>query len=289
MQVSFEESTASGSSQVQKPEKSHTVARCAVFSGRPLEYGVSLFIAIALLVLAEVAAGEKWISPMVLPKPSAVFSVLTEGLRDGTYIVSIVSSMSSLVVGFILAFVAAIVIAGVISSNRFIERVFTPYIVAFQSMPKVAVAPLVVLWLGFGELSKIMIVVIVCFFPMMVNTVQGLKVRHQDHDELMRSLGANSWQQFLLMRLPHAVPYIFAGVRIGVIFALIGVVVAEFVGTNAGVGFSMLQAKSQFDVPSVYACLLILMVMGLVLNFLTSICERRVAMLMGESAAGRRY
>lgn len=247
------------------------------------ELACTIGLAILLIGLAEIAARQKWISPMILPRPSAVAAVLLEGIRDGFYVEAVASSLGSLLVGFALAFVAAVVLAGLISSSRFAERVLTPYIVAFQSLPKVAIAPLVVLWLGFGEVSKIAIVAIVCFFPVMVNTVQGLKVRNQDHDELMRSLGASRWQHFRMMRLPHAVPYIFAGVHIGVIFALIGVVVAEFVGTNSGIGFAMLQAKSQFDVPGVYACLVVLMLMGLALNLVTSTIEGLVGKWMGET------
>lgn len=242
----------------------------------------SLGLALVLLGLAEASARFGWVSPMILPRPTQVAQVLVEGLRDGYFLANIFSSLASLVAGFAAAFGAAIALAGLLSTSRFAERVLTPYIIAFQSMPKVAIAPLVVLWLGFGELSKVTIVAIVCFFPIMVNTVQGLKVRDRDHDELLRSLDASRWQHFRLMRMPHAVPYIFAGVRIGAVFALIGVVVAEFVGTNAGIGFALLQAKAQFDVPGVYACLVILMAMGLLLSFATSLVERGVARWMGE-------
>jgi NitT/TauT family transport system permease protein len=249
-----------------------------------IELMCSVGLALALFGLAEVSARLKWVSPMILPRPSDVAKVLYQGLGDGFFLMNVLSSLGSLVSGFVVAFMAAIVLAGLISSSRFAERVLSPYIVAFQSLPKVAIAPLVVLWLGFGELSKVTIVAIVCFFPIMVNTVQGLKVRDRDHDELLRSLGASRWQHFRLMRLPHAIPYIFAGVHIGAIFALIGVVVAEFVGTNAGIGFALLQAKAQFDVPGVYACLVVLMLMGLALSAATSFVERRVARWMGEAA-----
>lgn len=241
-----------------------------------LETLCSLLLAIALLLLAEYAARNGLVSRLIMPAPSEVWTVLVEGFADGYYARNLLSSAISLASGFALGFAVAITAAGLLSAHPFIERVFTPFVVAFQSLPKVAVAPLIVLWLGFGELSKIAIVVVVCFFPIMVNTMQGLKVRDRDHYELMRSLGANRWQLFYHMRLPHAVPYIFAGVHIGVIFALIGTVVAEFVGTNSGIGYAMLQAKAQFDVPGVYACLFLLMLMGLTLHFITSALEKRV-------------
>lgn len=248
----------------------------------PVEPVCSVVLAIALLILAEYAARNAWVSPLVMPAPSSIWTVLVSGFADGYFTGHLVSSAASLGSGFLLAFVLAIAIAGLLATSPFLEKVFTPFIIAFQSLPKVAVAPLVVLWLGFGEFAKITIVTIVCFFPIMVNTIQGLKVRDRDHYELMRSLGANRWQLFYYMRLPHAVPYIFAGVHIGVIFALIGTVVAEFVGTNSGIGYAMLQAKAQFDVAGVYACLLLLMVLGLALYFITAKIEQRVSFWIND-------
>ena len=244
----------------------------------------SIGIAVGLLVLAEAAARNKWVSPMVMPAPSAVWKVLVSGLSDGYFTGHVISSVVSLGIGFLAAFVIAMTIAGILTSSSFLERVFTPFIYSIQSMPKIAVAPLVVLWLGFGELSKITIVTIVCFFPILVNTMQGLKVRDRDHYDLMQSLGANRWQMFYRMRLPHAVPYVFAGVHIGVIFALIGTVVAEFVGTNAGVGYALLQSKANFDVPGVFACLILLMIMGLVLHFVSSWIEKRVSYWVDDAS-----
>src|SRR5690606_19601094 len=261
--------------------------RAAAWSAqRRQEWLASAAIAIVLIGALELAARNQWISAMIVAAPSRVMAVLAEGIADGIYLRNLAASMGALVAGFGLAFVVAVVTAGVLSSSRFLERVLTPYIVAFQSMPKVAIAPLVVLWLGFGELSKIAIVAIVCFFPMMVNTLQGLRNRNVDHYELLQSLGASRWQQFWKLRLPHAVPYIFAGVRIGATFARLGVAVAALVGTNSGVGFAMLQAKAQFDVPGVYACLVLLMLMGLTLNALTTVCERWVAARMGTTVDG---
>jgi len=237
----------------------------------------TIAIAASLLGVAEYAARNQLVSPIILPAPTSVWKVLVEGMASGYFVDHLISTAGSLALGFTLGFLLAVSVAAILSSSPFIEKVFTPFIIAFQSMPKVAIAPLIVLWLGFGEASKIAIVVIVCFFPIMVNTMQGLQMRDRDHYELFMSLGASRSQLFFHMRLPHAVPYIFAGIHIGVIFSLIGAVVAEFVGGSAGVGFAMLQAKAQFDVPAVYACLLLLMALGLILHFIMSFAERRVS------------
>lgn len=247
------------------------------FPTRWTERGASLLLLILFLGLAEVATRSGWVSPLVLAAPSQVWAVLMDGFSSGFYAPHLRSTVGSIFAGFFIAGSLAIAIAGTLASVPVLERVLTPFFVAFQSMPKVAIAPLVVIWFGFGELSKTVIVITACFFPILMNALHGLKLRDRDHLELMRSLGATRMQLFLRLRLPHALPYIFAGLHIGVIFALIGTVVAEFVGTNAGIGYVMLQSKANFDLPSVYACLLLLMAIGVLLHTLMKQLEKRVA------------
>jgi NitT/TauT family transport system permease protein len=243
---------------------------------------LSLALAAVLIAVTECVARYKLVSPLILPAPSAVMATLWDGLVTGYYLPHILSTGISLVVGFLIAAGIALVIGGLLASSPRLENVLTPFIVAFQSMPKVAIAPLIVIWLGFGEVAKTAIVVTVCFFPMMVNTVQGLKVRDRVQYELFQSLGANRWQVFLHLRLPSAIPYIFAGLHIGAIFALIGAVVAEFVGTGSGIGYAMLQAKANFDVPGVYVCLVLLMILGTALNAVMKKLERRMSFWMPD-------
>jgi NitT/TauT family transport system permease protein len=237
----------------------------------------SALLAVLLLGLAEYGARNGYISRLILPAPSAVVQVLWEGFVSTFLLEHIASSAWSTLVGFVLGAAIAIGIAGLLATIPTLERILSPFIVAFQSLPKIAVAPLIVLWLGFGDVSKIAIVMVVCFFPIMVNSLQGLKIRDRNHYELFRSLGATRLQMFFGLRLPHAVPYIFAGLHIGALFALIGTVVAEFVGSDKGLGYVMLQAKANFDVPSVYACLALLMAMGILLNGLMGWLEKKVS------------
>jgi NitT/TauT family transport system permease protein len=252
-------------------------ARAAARPSRWREHAASALLLVVLLGLAEAAAQRGWVSRLVMAAPSQVWAVLVEGFTSGFYGPHLRSTVSSIFAGFAIASAAAILIAGTLASVPVLERVLTPFFVAFQSMPKVAIAPLIVIWFGFGELSKTVIVITACFFPILMNALHGLKLRDRDHLELMRSLGASRMQLFLRLRLPHALPYIFAGLHIGVIFALIGTVVAEFVGTNAGVGYVMLQSKANFDIASVYACLLLLMAIGVTLHWLMKMLEKRVA------------
>jgi NitT/TauT family transport system permease protein len=237
----------------------------------------SLAIAVALILLAQYATTHGMVSKFILPVPTAVGSVLVEGFASGFYTEHLLSTLVSMLAGFAIAAAIAIALAGLFNSMPIVEEVFTPFLVAFQSLPKIALAPLIIIWFGFGETSKIVVVAASCFFPIMINTLQGLKIRDRDRLELMRSLGAGRWQLFYYLRLPDALPFIFAGLHVGAIFALIGSVVAEFVGSSAGLGYAMLQAKAQFDLASVYACLVLLMLLGIALHAVMAALERRVA------------
>jgi NitT/TauT family transport system permease protein len=242
----------------------------------PYEYLFSLAIVVVLTALLEYAARAGWITPLVFPAPSLIGAALVDGISSGLYVEHAASTVYSVLMGFFVGAVIAIALAGILSSTPMLERTLTPFFVAFQSMPKIAIAPLIIIWFGFGELSKTIIVVAVCFFPILINSLHGLKVRERDHYELLKSLGANKWQMFFRLRLPHAMPYVFAGLHLGIIFALIGTVVAEFVGSNAGIGYLMLQAKASFDSPAVYACLVILTAIGVVLHAIMVQLEARV-------------
>lgn len=238
---------------------------------------VSAALGVAILGLGQVSAHNRWVSPLILPAPSDVADALWTGFTDGRYLEHLRSTLVSAMIGFSVASVAAILIAGVLSSFRVVERVFMPYVIAFQSLPKVAIAPVIVIWLGFDDRSKNVIVMIVVFFPVMINALQGFRLRQREFLELMVILGGSRWQLFRQVRLPAAMPFVFAGLHIGVLFALIGAVVAEFIASTSGLGYALIVAQAQFNVAGVFAILVILMVLGMLLHAVMNAIERRVA------------
>lgn len=259
--------------------KRGSIARILASCGRWLrapERWVSLAIGVALIGLAEVSADNEWVSKLILPAPSDVWTALVDGFSNGIFWPHIWSTGFAAGFGFFLATLLALAIAGLLSAVPFLERVFMPYVVAFQSLPKIAVAPLVILWMGFGTSAKTVVVMIVCFFPILVNSLQGFQLRDREQIELFRSLGASRMQLLIHLRLPSALPFIFAGLHIGAVFALLGAVVAEFVGSDAGLGYILLLNKGRFNVPGVFAVLVILMVMGIAVHTVSRIIERRV-------------
>jgi NitT/TauT family transport system permease protein len=239
------------------------------------DWVLTLVVTLGLLLLAEVTARNEWVSRLILAPPTAVVQTLWAGLVDGIYWRHTWSTLEATLGGFALAAISAITIAGLLASIPRLERVFLPIIVALQTVPKIAIAPLIILWLGFGSSGKTIIVTIVCFFPILVNTLQGLRMRDRAQLELMQSLGATRWQMFRYVRVPNSLPYIFAGFHISILFALLGAIVAEFVGSRAGLGWLLLQARAQFNVAGVFAILILLMVIGSLLYRIVQFFERK--------------
>lgn len=245
---------------------------------------ISLGVAVVLVVTCEILVGAGVVSRLVLPAPTDVVAALVRGVQSGVYPTHILSTLSSALTGFAIVVVLAVLIAGLLAMYARLEEIAYPFIVAFQTLPKIAIAPLVIIWVGFGDPSKIVIVAISCFFPVFVNVLEGLRIRDKERAELMQAIGANRWQTFRYVRLPGSLPFFFTGLHLGIIFALIGTIVAEFVGSRSGLGVLLLQAKAMFDVPSMFAVLLILMVLGIVLNRSVKFLERRLVFWAREQS-----
>ncbi len=150
----------------------------------------------------------------------------------------------------------------------FLEKILYPYVVAFQTLPKVAIAPIIVIWFGFGLTSKIIITATIAFFPLLANTIVGLRSAPLDQIELMVAFTATRWQTFRMVRFPQALPFIFVGLDVAAVLSVIGAIVGEFVGSEAGLGYLILQMNFNFDMPGVFAVLIILSLMGIGLHLL---------------------
>lgn len=232
----------------------------------PVRILISLFVLCALIGLWEFAVRALEVPPFILPSPLQVGRAFINGVSSGLYPrhvgITLIETLSGFAAGFVLAISLGILVA---LSPR-VEYYIYPYIVMFQSMPKVALAPLLVIWFGLGLTSKIVNVALICFFPLLVNTIVGLRSVDVERINLMRSLYASEWQIFRMLRLPHAMPFIMAGVEVGIILSLLGAIVAEFVGAEAGLGMLIQSMNNTLDVAGQFSILLILSCIGLVLN-----------------------
>jgi len=216
------------------------------------------------------------VNAFVLPAPSDIVLALKQGFASGLLWEALKVTMIEIVLGFILAALSALILGTLISQIRLLEITIYPYIVALQTVPKIAIAPLIVAWVGFGIESKVVIVVLVAFFPMLVNTIVGLKATPEDKIDLMRSLGAPRWKIFYMVQLPEAMPYIFAGLSIGIVLAVLGAIVGEFVGAKAGLGYQIVQMNYNLDIAGVFAVLIVLAIIGIAFDFITTQVRRRL-------------
>ncbi len=212
----------------------------------------------------------------VLPLPSAIAVALYRGLSTGVFLYPLWITLTETIFGFVLGAVLAFALGTAIALSRPAERFLYPYIVMFQALPKVALAPLIVVWFGLGISSKVVNAALIAFFPLMVNTILGLRSVDDDRINLMRSLGASKAQIFLMLRLPGALPYILAGLEVAMIFSLIGAIVAEFVGAQSGLGVLIQTLNYSGDIAGVFAVLLILAAVGLLLNLVIVALRRSV-------------
>ena len=223
----------------------------------------------------------------VLPTPSAIGVALWRGLdagfmARGGYWLHTWVTVWEVLLGFFIGSGVGLLLGTVISQFRIIEATLRIYLVAIQSLPKIALAPIIVLWFGFGLTSKVVIICLLTFFPLLINSMAGFKAVDPERLELMRALGANPWQIFWKVRLPSAMPYIFAGLDMAAVFAVVGAVVGEFVGAQRGLGTLILSMNAQMDIAGTFSVFIILAVVGIVIHKALRMVERRVLFWSGE-------
>jgi NitT/TauT family transport system permease protein len=216
------------------------------------------------------------IPEFLVPAPSTVAGALARGVRSGLYVANFSVTLSEALVGFLIATVAGIVMGAVIAQFRVVEQTFYPYLVALQTLPKIAIAPLIIVWFGFGISSKVIVAATVAFFPVLVNVIVGLKTIDPAKLDLMRSLRASRWQTFRLVTFPNALPFVFAGLDIAVVFSVLGAIVGEFVGAQKGLGNLILQFNFSLDIAGVFAVLILLSVMGVALHLAMQAVQKRL-------------
>lgn len=218
----------------------------------------------------------------VIPTPESVAAALWSDIVSGEILEHFLVTMSEVFLGLAIAIGAALILGLIIGRSSVLERTFYPAIVFFQAIPKVALAPLWLIVFGFGIGSKVALAAMVGFFPLLVGVIVGLSAIRRDERELMRSLRASQWQIFTKVQIPRALPSIFGGLEVGVLFALIGAVVGEFVGARAGLGYLIEFRSSRLDLPGVFSPLIVLALVGLLLDLGSKFLGKRLIKWEGE-------
>jgi NitT/TauT family transport system permease protein len=226
------------------------------------------------LVLWEAFVRINGLPPYFLPAPERVGARFLDVLNNGTLARHTLITLSEVVAGLALGLTVAAMLGYVVAKSRALERVLTPYIVASQSIPIVAIAPLLVIWLGTGLRSKVLICALIVFFPILINTVVGVRSVEPDLRDLMRSLKATRWQTFLKLELPAALPILLGGLKVGATLSVIGAVVGEFVGADRGLGFLISFGRGQYDTALVFVAVATLVLIAMSLYGVVALLER---------------
>jgi NitT/TauT family transport system permease protein len=250
-----------------------------------------IVLAPLLLVVVVLAweYGVLWLDvpTYILPPPSRIAFAMWQGLDAGIfdrggYWLHAGVTVAEVLLGFFIGSGVGLVLGTVISQFRILEATLRVYLVAIQSLPKVALAPIIVMWFGFGLTSKVVIICLLTFFPLLITSMAGFKAVDAERLELMRALGARPWQIFWKVRFPSALPYIFAGLDMAAVLAVVGAVVGEFVGAQRGLGTLILSMNAQMDTAGTFSVFIILAIVGVVMYQAMRIIERRFLFWSGD-------
>jgi NitT/TauT family transport system permease protein len=246
-----------------------------------------LAVAIGVVLLWQLLVTVTKVNPVIFPKPTDVAKAMWDSLTASpssrvSYLPHVTQTMSEVLAGYLVGCTAGLLLAIASLYIRLFEVLVRPFVVAFQSMPKIALAPLVVVWFGFGFNSKFVLVVVATFFPLFVNGLVGFRSVDIGLIRMMRSFNASSFQIFRKVQFRASLPFVFAGLEIAVVHAVTSAVAAEFLGGQRGLGVRIIESEQTLDVPSIFGVLILLALMGALLNFIIVQVRKRTVTWTGE-------
>jgi NitT/TauT family transport system permease protein len=259
--------------------------------GWALDAAALVGFGVFLIVLWQLAYELELVSRFALPSPSATGEelwIVTKNIFEGGYVFdATLYTLYEIVLGFLLAFGTGLVLGIIAGDTRFGQKVLMPYLVGVNVMPRIAFAPVFVAWLGFGLAPKVLMAAFIAFFPMVINTALGVRSSSANSLLLFRSMEAGRLKTLLKLKLPNALPYIFAGMKTAMVLSVIGAIVAEFLGGSAeGVGELIAISAEQLAIDKVFALIIVLSVVGMLLYGLIVLLERRVVRWNADQQGG---
>jgi NitT/TauT family transport system permease protein len=238
-----------------------------------ISWATTPLVYLMLIVIWEVAVRAFKLPVWILPSPSNIATTASAWAPELAY--NSLVTVRETIIGFLLALILSVPLAIVIAFTTLARQLLYPILLGLQSVPKVALAPLVILWLGIGNWPKIVIVVLVCFFPILINVVAGFEATPKAMLDLMHSLRASKFAIFRRLRIPVATPHLFTGCKIAITFAVIGAVIGEFVAAQEGLGYLILISTAQSQTPLAFAAIILLTIISVALFYSIEFVERR--------------
>jgi NitT/TauT family transport system permease protein len=237
---------------------------------------------LVLLGIWEFVSSSGMVDEIILPAPSSIADAMVDIVQESFFWNATWVTTQEALIGFAAGVLIAWILGTLIGLFRGFSLAVYPPVVAFQIMPRVALAPVFLTWFGFGITSKIVMAATICFFPVLVNTILGMQGVSKDARALMRSLGASKWEEYRKLLLPASLPAIFASLKVAVALALIGAIVAEFLGASEGMGVLLREFSFQLRIAESFAVLVALSILGLVLYGLAALLESRLIFWRGR-------
>jgi NitT/TauT family transport system permease protein len=239
------------------------------------------------LVLWELATRWLDIPDYVLPAPTAVLGAVIDGLSGspfdrGSFWYHLIDTVKTTLLGFVIGSAIGVMLAALMAESKLFERAVLPYVVILQSLPKIAIAPLFIIWFGYDIQSKVAIASTLTFFPVLLNSLQGFSTTDLERLDVMKALHATRWQTFWRIKFPSALPFVFAGLNLAIVYAQLGAIVSEFVGAQRGMGVLLVQLTAISDTTGVFAVLVVLATTGFILITAMRALHRKV--IFWESA-----
>lgn len=246
---------------------------------------VSLILLPTVLIVWEVLCLWADVPRIILPRPSEIGVSLWNNLTTPSFYHHVWVTLKEALYGFGLGASLGFLLGALIGQSVFLERVLYPYLIAFETLPKAALAPLVLIWFGYDMMSKVVVTAMIAFFPLLANTIVGLRSTSEDQIDLFRAFCGRGRDVFWKLKLPNALPFIFVGLNVSLIFSLTGAIIGEFVGSREGLGYLILIRNQTLNIPSVFSILVVLGALGCLFHVVLQQIKKRVLFW----APGSRY
>jgi NitT/TauT family transport system permease protein len=248
---------------------------------------ISTIVAIVVMVVIwKLVIAIFDVSPFVLPQPEDVLSGVRELVNSDGFWTDVRVTLTETLVGFAIALALGLGLGIVLGRVVWLEQALRPVIVASQVVPKVALIPLFIIWFGFGMTSKIIIVALLSFFPILLNVILGVRSVDTGHQDVMRSLNSTRWQTFRRLEYPSTLPYVLAGMEVGIVFAVVGAVVGEYLGGDQGLGYRIVTSLNNLQAETLFAVILVLTLFGFLL-YLAVVALKRFLIPWHDSTIDR--
>lgn len=239
------------------------------------DYGLFLIVVVLLLSGWEWIVKQGIIPSFILPAPTSIWSSLVEN-RQLLLEQHLPATLKEVLIGFLLSLIGGVVIGVGMHFSRALEKVLYPFLVISQTVPLIAISPIFIMWLGYSIWSKIAVTILTAFFPIVVSTYDGLKTGGEEYRELLLTMGANRWQIFKKVQVPLALPTFFSGLKLSVVYCVVGATIGEWLGASEGLGYFSRRMSGNLQADAVFAAIFLLSLLGIVSFLLIGFIEKQV-------------